>query len=224
LELRWWVAGSSLVFTPNQELLNQYKIPLLDFQTQLSAYTGGVTLGINANQPIPSPSQAAMTAGIQVGQTQEGEQMRRIEMRFADMNSNDLEHIKQQLIFLPDGSTRPLTFFSDVKIVQGKTGQSRENLKSCAVLTARLDNRDLRSAIAEIKQQLNSKLALPKGYSIVYGGAYSEQQQSFQELMTAIGAILALMHLALGIGLGAQMLQPLAVAVIGGFVVGLPML
>ena len=37
------------------------------------------------------------------------------------------------------------------------------------------------------------------------------------KLMTAIGAILALTPLALGIGLGAQMQQPLAVAVIGGF-------
>lgn len=36
--------------------------------------------------------------------------------------------------------------------------------------------------------------------------------------------ILALMPLALGFGLGAQMQQPLAIAVIGGFVVGLPML
>ena len=56
-----------------------------------------------------------MTAGIQVGQIQDGEQMRRIVMRFADMNTNDLEHIKRQLIFLPDGTTRPLTFFCDVK-------------------------------------------------------------------------------------------------------------
>lgn len=44
------------------------------------------------------------------------------------------------------------------------------------------------------------------------------------KLMTAIGAILALMPLALGLGMGAQMQQPLAVAVIGGFVVGLPLL
>lgn len=44
------------------------------------------------------------------------------------------------------------------------------------------------------------------------------------KLMTAIGAILALMPLALGLGMGAQMQQPLAVAVIGGFVAGLPML
>ena len=177
------IAGPSLIFSPNQELLNRYKISLLDFQTQLSAYTGGITLGINANQPIPSPAQAALTAGIQVGQIQEGEQMRRIIMRFADMNTNDLEHIKRQLIFLPDGTTRPLTFFCDVKIVQGENEQRRENLKSCVVLTARLDNRDLGSAITEIQQQLNSKLALPKGYSIAYGGAYSEQQQSFKELL-----------------------------------------
>ncbi|MCW2118257.1 efflux RND transporter permease subunit [Flavobacterium sp. 7A] len=321
------LAGPSLIFMPNQEVLTQYKISLLDFQTQLSAYTGGVTLGSNANQPVPSPAQAAMTAGIQVGQIQEGEQMRRIIMRYADMNANNLEKIKQQLIFLPDGTTRPLTFFCDVKVVKGENEQRRENLKSCVVLTARLDNRDLGSAIAEIQQKLNTKLSLPKGYSIAYGGAYAEQQQSFKELMlilllasllvfgvflflfkewllsllllfisvmgicgciialyltniplnvssytgiimivgilsenaiftvaqfrfnmeqnnnnidqsinyaialrirpklmTAIGAILALMPLALGLGLGAQMQQPLAVAVIGGFVVGLPML
>lgn len=44
------------------------------------------------------------------------------------------------------------------------------------------------------------------------------------KLMTAIGAVLALMPLALGWGVGAQMQQPLAVAVIGGFVAGLPLL
>jgi len=44
------------------------------------------------------------------------------------------------------------------------------------------------------------------------------------KLMTAIGAIIALMPLALGIGAGAQLHQPLAIAVIGGFVVALPLL
>jgi multidrug efflux pump subunit AcrB len=320
------IAGPTVVFTPNQEILSQYNISLLDFQNQLAAYTGGITLGNNANQPVPSPAQAAMTAGIQVGQIQDGEQMRRILMRYTNFNVNDVEKIKRQLIFLPDGTTRPLSFFSNVKMIQGETEQHRENLKSAVILTARLDNRDLGSAITEIQQQLNTKLALPKGYSIAYGGAYSEQQQSFKELllilimaslfvfgvfmflfkewllsllllfisvmgicgciialyvtgvplnvssytgiimivgilaenaiftvsqyrfnmeqtnnveqsinyaialrlrpklMTAIGAVLALLPLALGIGLGAQMQQPLAIAVIGGFVVGLPML
>jgi CzcA family heavy metal efflux pump len=44
------------------------------------------------------------------------------------------------------------------------------------------------------------------------------------KLMTALGAIIALMPLALGIGTGAQLHQPLAIAVIGGFVFALPIL
>ncbi|MEI8203199.1 MAG: efflux RND transporter permease subunit [Bacteroidota bacterium] len=44
------------------------------------------------------------------------------------------------------------------------------------------------------------------------------------KLMTAIGAIVALSPLALGIGTGAQMHQPLAIAVIGGLVMALPLL
>ena len=44
------------------------------------------------------------------------------------------------------------------------------------------------------------------------------------KLMTALGAIIALMPIALGIGAGAQMHQPLAIAIIGGFLVAMPML
>jgi Cu/Ag efflux pump CusA len=105
-------AGPSIIFFPNQQKLSLYKISLTDFQTQLAAYTGGVPLGANANQPLPSPAQAAMTGGLQLGQLQDGEQMRRVLMRFTNFNNNDLEKIKQQLIFLPDGSTRPLSFFA----------------------------------------------------------------------------------------------------------------
>lgn len=319
-------AGPSIVFIPDQEKLSLYKIPLVDFQTQITAYTGGVPLGLNSNQPVPSPAQAAMSGGIQIGQLQDGEQMRRLLLRFVDYKNNDLDNIKNSLIFLPDGSTRPLSFFCDVKIIAGEIEQRREDLKSNIVITARLDHRDLGSAMADIRQEFKNKLTLPFGYSIIYGGAYAEQQKSFNELllilgmaalfvfgvlvfmfkewitsllilfvalmgitgcvlalwivgiplnvssytgiimivgiisenaiftvnqfkqnvrntgdvsasinyaialrlrpklMTAFGAILALMPLAMGIGLGAQMQQPLAVAVIGGFIVGLPLL
>jgi multidrug efflux pump subunit AcrB len=44
------------------------------------------------------------------------------------------------------------------------------------------------------------------------------------KLMTAVGAIVALLPLALGIGAGAQLHQPLAIAVIGGFILALPLL
>jgi len=44
------------------------------------------------------------------------------------------------------------------------------------------------------------------------------------KLMTATGAIVALIPLALGIGSGAQMHQSLAIAVIGGLIIALPLL
>lgn len=316
--------GPSIVFVPDQNQLALYNVSLTDFQAQLSALTGGLPLGPAG--PDLNPAQLSATGGLQVGQIQDGEQMRRILLRFNHLNSNSLEKIRQQPVFLPDGSIKPLSAFCTVKVIPGDVERHRENLKANVVLLARLNNRDLGSAIKEIQQRLGAGLALPQGYTIEYGGAYAEQQASFRELllilifasllvfgvliflfkewlvallilfisiagisgcvlalyltgiplnvssytgiimivgiiaenaiftahqffsnlkaggsvddainyaialrirpklMTAIGAILALMPLALGIGLGAQMQQPLAVAVIGGFVVALPLL
>ena len=319
-------AGPSLEFIPDQDKLNLYNISLTDFQMQLTAYTSGVPLGMNSLIAEPSAAQAALTGGIQIGELQDGQQMRKILLRFTNFDDNSLEEIKKQLIFLPSGLTRPLSFFCSVNILPGEIEEKREDLTSNIILTARLNNRDLGSAMSEIQQKLTAGLDLPKGYYIGYGGAYAEQQQSFKELlliltlaivlvfavllfimrdwllaglvifisilgiggsilalyianiplnvssytgiimivgiiaenaiftlnqfrftlteigdvdtsinyaislrirpklMTAIGAILALMPLALGIGLGAQMQQPLAVAVIGGFVAAMPLL
>jgi len=53
---------------------------------------------------------------------------------------------------------------------------------------------------------------------------YSISTRLRPKLITALGAIIALMPIALGVGTGAQMHQPLAIAVIGGFVIALPLL
>jgi CzcA family heavy metal efflux pump len=53
---------------------------------------------------------------------------------------------------------------------------------------------------------------------------YSISTRLRPKLMTALGAITALFPLALGIGTGAQMHQPLAIAIIGGLIVALPLL
>lgn len=320
------LSAPSIVFTPNTARLAQYHISLIDFQHQLQLYTKGIVLGTNANVTEPSPVQASMMGNLQVGQIEDNEQMRKLILRTSDYRANDLDKLARQMIFLPDGSLKPLSFFCSIQTAPGEIDLKRENLKSCVVLTTRLDNRDLGSTIGELKKSIARQILLPPGYYISYGGAYAEQQQSFRELltilitagllvftvllftfrqwlvalliiliaslgicgslialfligvplnvssytglimivgiiaenaiftvnqfnanfresgdidqsinyaialrirpklMTAIGAILALMPLALGIGLGAQMQQPLAIAVIGGFLVAIPLL
>jgi CzcA family heavy metal efflux pump len=298
------IDGPTITIVPDPSKLAQFNLSPADFQTQIKA----------------------CNEGVEVGQVQEGEQMIRILMRFTNFKDNSLDRIKKQLIFAPDGISRPLEYFANVELSAGDPDITREDLKSNVVITARLDNRDLGSAISEIKAGIGKNLPLPPGSYIVFGGTYAEQQSSFRELlmilisaillvfavllflfrnlkitflvifisiigiggsiwalflsgiqlnvasytgiimivgiiaenaiftvnqflttlkksgnidlsiryaislrirpnlMTAIGAILALSPLALGIGIGAQMQQPLAIAVIGGFIVAMPLL
>src|SRR5262249_16194835 len=53
---------------------------------------------------------------------------------------------------------------------------------------------------------------------------YSISTRLRPKLMTALGAIIALSPLALGMGRGEKLHQPLAIAVIGGFIIALPLL
>jgi Cu/Ag efflux pump CusA len=53
---------------------------------------------------------------------------------------------------------------------------------------------------------------------------YSISTRLRPKLMTALGAIIALLPLALGLGSGAELHQPLAIAVIGGFLMAMPLL
>lgn len=63
-----------------------------------------------------------------------------------------------------------------------------------------------------------------KGLSVDDSIIYSISIRLRPKLMTALGAIFALLPLAMGIGTGAQMHQPLAIAVIGGLLMALPVL
>jgi len=72
----------------------------------------------------------------------------------------------------------------------------RENLRPMAVVSGRLEGRDLGSAVAEIQANLD-KLALPIGYTYEIGGQYQAQGQAFRELLMvfALGVVLVFMIL-----------------------------
>ncbi len=76
----------------------------------------------------------------------------------------------------------------------------------------------------QFKQQALRNLEDNNGQSIDEAIVFAISTRLRPKLMTALGAIIALMPLALGIGAGAQLHQPLAIAVIGGFVAALPLL
>jgi CzcA family heavy metal efflux pump len=79
----------------------------------------------------------------------------------------------------------------------GQTELLREGLRQSISVTARLEGRDLGSAIKDIQSRLATELHLPAGTTIEYGGLFQEQQSSFRELLIALGLAIALVFLVL---------------------------
>lgn len=298
------IAGPSISIEPDAITLAQYGITPASLQYQL---------------------QTALEGNI-VGTVFDKQQLSSLRVVYPGNRNLSVEDIKRMQIFLPNGKLKPISDLADIKLNPGDAEVEREDLQSMGVVTGRLDNRDLGSVMKDIQKEVAAKVVLPKGYHIVYGGAYADQQKSFSELlmilitssllvlcvilflfrdfkvalmilliavlgisgsyiglyitntplnvgsytglimivgiigenaiftflqyrdsllqtsnvdqsiifsistrlrpklMTALGAIIALTPIALGIGTGAQMHQPLAIAVIGGFIVALPLL
>ncbi len=71
---------------------------------------------------------------------------------------------------------------------------------------------------------LQFRATFKESHDVQQSLVYSISTRLRPKLMTAIGAITALLPLAIGIGTGSELHQPLAIAVIGGFMMALPLL
>jgi multidrug efflux pump subunit AcrB len=109
-------------------------------------------------------------------------------------NVNDL---KGQLITSPTGVTLPLSSVAHAEIEQNQTEIHRENLRNMSAVTARLENRDLGSAMDEIKARLFKEISLPPGTDIEFGGLYQVQQESFAGLTRVLLASILLIFIVL---------------------------
>src|SRR5436305_2535860 len=79
----------------------------------------------------------------------------------------------------------------------GQTEISRDGLRQSLSVTARLEGRDLGSAVREIQSRLPNDVHMPAGMTIEYGGLFEEQQASFRELLIALALAIALVFLVL---------------------------
>jgi multidrug efflux pump subunit AcrB len=86
---------------------------------------------------------------------------------------------------------------ASVTILAGQRQMKRENLAPFVAVTARLDGRDLGSAMAEVRQTVGA-MSLP-GVRVDYGGLYAEQQRGQADLALVFVAALLLVALLLSI-------------------------
>jgi CzcA family heavy metal efflux pump len=90
-----------------------------------------------------------------------------------------------------EGKPLPITAVATMTRANGQGELRRENLRPMAVVSGRLEGRDLGSAIGEIRSHLND-MRLPIGYTYEIGGQYESQRQAFRELLMVFGLAVVL--------------------------------
>jgi multidrug efflux pump subunit AcrB len=119
-----------------------------------------------------------------------------VRVRYPDRDRYDPARLARLTLKTPDGRLVPLSAVARPVVGTGDGELTRENLRQVALVTARLEGRDLGSAAADIQKRLRA-LKLPVGYSVELGGQYESQRQAFRELMLVFGAAAALVLLVL---------------------------
>ncbi len=113
-----------------------------------------------------------------------------IRVRYPDSFRFQENNIRQFPIIAANKQVVPLQSLADISKTRGQNELLRENQRLMKVLTARLQNRDLGSAITDVKKVM-SDAKLPIGYTWEIGGQYESQQQSFRQLLSVLGLALA---------------------------------
>jgi multidrug efflux pump subunit AcrB len=119
-----------------------------------------------------------------------------VRVRYPDRDRLDPGRLGSTPVRGPDGALAPLSSLARPVAANGQSVLAREDLRQMALVTARLEGRDLGGAVAAIRSRLRS-LRLPIGYSVEVGGQYESQRQAFGELLTvfAVAASLVLVVL-----------------------------
>jgi multidrug efflux pump subunit AcrB len=113
-----------------------------------------------------------------------------IRIRYPDAFRFQESNIRQFPIVAANKQVVPLQSIAGITQARGQASLLRENQRLMIVLTARLENRDLGSAIVDVKKLMNES-KLPVGYTWEIGGQYEAQQASFHELLSVLGLALA---------------------------------
>ncbi|MTI33028.1 efflux RND transporter permease subunit [Xanthovirga aplysinae] len=163
-------------------------------------------------------------AGEEVGEIYEGQKYFDLVVRYKENFRNKIEKVKAALISLPNGGTLPLNQLATVYSASSPNTISREDVQRKIVVAANVQGRDLRSAVSEIQEAINSTIDFPEGYRVEYGGQFESEAKASQLLLITAGLAILVIFLLLyfefkNIKLAFVVLINLPLALIGGILI-----
>ena len=136
-------------------------------------------------------------AGKISGSVFEGEKRFDLVVRFDKEKRSDIEDIKRIYIPLPNGGQIPLEEVAKINYTEGPAKISRDNTRRRIVIGVNVRNRDLESVVKDVQQIVDTKVDLPTGYSVSYGGQFENLRSARTRLMIAVPIALLLIFVLL---------------------------
>lgn len=118
-------------------------------------------------------------------------------MRMNDEVSADIERFKSLELPLADGFSVPVSSIADIQTSEGALKVDRENGERLNTVRSNVEGRDLVGFVEEAKQKISDNVKLPKGYRVVYGGQFENQQRAAAKLMMVIPLSIGVIFLIL---------------------------
>jgi cobalt-zinc-cadmium resistance protein CzcA len=181
----------------NRSALSRYGLSVADVQAIVEVAVGGKSAGL----------------------VFEGDRRFNLVVRLPEKLRSDVDAIRELPIPLPSTEPAhlspvsnssaltqlrytPLSSLADIQIAPGPNEVSRENGKRRVVVSANVRGRDLGSFVTDAQRQVATKVKLPAGYWIGWGGQYEQLTSATQRLMIVVPIALILIMLLLFMSLG----------------------
>lgn len=134
-------------------------------------------------------------AGGKAGVIFEGEKRFDMVVRLNSDNRKSIDDVRYLYINTPEGAQIPLSEVAKVEYVEGPMQIGRDNTNRRVYVGINVRDRDIETLMEEIKAKLSSKLELPAGYYITYGGAFENLERAMSKLTVVIPLVLLLIFI-----------------------------
>lgn len=164
-----------LQIDPDRAALARYGLNVADLQAVLQASLGGAT----------------------AGRIFEGDRRFDVVVRLPEVlrqNADAIGRLRIPLRETEDGMSGsiPLQEVAAISLNVGPNQISRENGKRRAVITANVRGRDLGGFVGELQDRIETEVALPPGYWVVYGGTFEQLISGARRLSLVVPVTLLL--------------------------------
>lgn len=135
--------------------------------------------------------------GMNVTETVEGLERYPVNVRYSRDMRDNLSALERVLIATPRGNQIPLGYVAEMELTQGPPVIKSENARRTAWIYVDIRDIDIGSYVESAKAEVERRIKLPEGYSIIWSGQYEYMERAKDRLMLVIPVTLLVIFLLL---------------------------